>query len=111
MDHVRLWRMQQEFRWLLISLLAQFLLGMVANLWVVIPARHPGTHAANYFLGLLQGIPWALASSNLFLRLHIAVGVMLWVLATLLLIEAIRWHDRSMGSGCHGVGGHYGSGL
>lgn len=35
----------------------------------------------------------ALVHGNLFLQLHIAVGLVLWVFATLLVIAAIRGHD------------------
>lgn len=71
-------------------------LGMVTNLWVVIPVTHPGAHSRNYFVGLLQGIPWALVHGNLFLQLHIAVGLVLWVFSTLLVIAAIRGHRDGM---------------
>lgn len=93
MDHARLRQMKQGFLRLLILLGAQLLIGMATNLWVVIPVTHPGARAANYFFGLLQGIPWALVHGNLLLQLHIAVGLVLWVFTTLLVIAAIRGHE------------------
>ncbi|MGO8946739.1 MAG: hypothetical protein ACLQUY_03550 [Ktedonobacterales bacterium] len=36
---------------LLLLLAAQFLLGMVDNLFVQIPLQHPGSAAGNYFAG------------------------------------------------------------
>ncbi|RIV29235.1 hypothetical protein D2Q93_01300 [Alicyclobacillaceae bacterium I2511] len=78
----------------LILLVLQFLLGMVVNLWVVIPAIHPGAHPANYFAGLAQGIVWALVYGNAFLQLHIAVGIVLWLLSLLLIAWAILIRAR-----------------
>ncbi len=75
---------------LLILLGIQFLIGMMTNLWVVIPETHPGSNAPDYFLGLLQGIPWALVHGPLMLQLHIAVGLGLWVFSTLVAILAVR---------------------
>lgn len=91
-DGARL-RMRQGFGWQLVLLLTQFLLGMMVNLWVTIPSVHPGAYAANYFVGLLQGIPWALGHSNLFLQLHISIGLALWLMAMMLVIGAVRLHD------------------
>lgn len=90
MDQARFRQMRQGFLRLLILLGFQLLLGMVTNLWVTIPRTHPGTHAVNYFVGLLQGISWALVHGNLFLQLHLAVGLVLWVFSTLLVIAALR---------------------
>ncbi len=90
LDPARIRKMNQRFLRLLLLLGAQLLLGMVTNLWVVIPGTHPGAHAANYFVGLLQGIPWALVHGTLILQLHIAVGLVLWVFSTLLVIAALR---------------------
>lgn len=36
-------------------LLVQFLLGMVANLFVTLPAHHPGANASNYLAGVGSG--------------------------------------------------------
>ena len=92
MDHARLRKIKQGFLGLLLLLAVQLLLGMVTNLWVVIPGTHPGAQAAHYFVGLLQGIPWALVHGTLILQLHIAVGLILWVFSTLLGIAALRGH-------------------
>lgn len=58
-------------------LLAQFLLGMAVNLFVGIPAAHPGAAAHNYFGGLFAGIAWSIAHGPLLLALHVALGVAL----------------------------------
>ena len=36
-------------------LLIQYLLGMVVNVYVVLPGRHPGAGAGNYFSGAVAG--------------------------------------------------------
>lgn len=41
-------------------LLAQFVLGMAYNLFVTIPAHHPGAHPSNYLTGSAQSIGWAI---------------------------------------------------
>jgi hypothetical protein len=77
-------------RWLTACLAlmgVQLLLGMAVNLWVAVPARHPGAEAADYFGGLLQGIPWALVHAATLLQLHIVVGIVLWGLATVLAVS------------------------
>jgi hypothetical protein len=70
-------------------LLAQFVVGMVANLYVQIPRVHPGTEGATPFsenLGqTLAGLGWALAHGALTLRVHVALGLALG-LASLALV-------------------------
>lgn len=63
---------------------------MVVNLWVTLPASHPGANAANYFVGVVQGGVWALGTSDAALQLHILVGLLLFLGAILLLAAAIQ---------------------
>jgi hypothetical protein len=71
-------------------LLAQFLLGMVVNLWVTIPDHHPGFRPAEYFSGSAQSVTWAIAQSGLiWLIVHAALGLVLVLLALALLVMAI----------------------
>src|SRR5215469_6210335 len=49
---------------LLILLAAQFLVGMLVNLFVQVPAVHPGTNAPEYFSGVAQGVAWALFNAQ-----------------------------------------------
>ena len=41
-----------------VLLLFQYLLGMVVNVYVVLPGRHPGAGAGNYFTGAASGLAW-----------------------------------------------------
>jgi hypothetical protein len=40
----------------LLMLIAQFLLGMAVNLFVVIPKDHPGSNPPEYFSGVVQSV-------------------------------------------------------
>jgi hypothetical protein len=42
-------------------LLIQYLLGMVVNVYVVLPGRHPGAGAGDYFSGATAGLAWVVA--------------------------------------------------
>ena len=74
---------------LLWLLLAQFLAGMAVNLFVALPAVHPGVGAPGYFVGLARGLPWAALRGPVLLRVHVWVGVLLLAGATALLIMAV----------------------
>jgi hypothetical protein len=41
---------------LLIALIVQFLIGMLVNLFVTIPDRHPGSQPTEYFAGSFQSV-------------------------------------------------------
>ncbi|HEV2582634.1 MAG TPA: hypothetical protein VGT44_17380 [Ktedonobacteraceae bacterium] len=73
----------------LILLAAQFLIGMLVNLFVTVPAVHPGRDAPEYFSGVAQGIFWALLNSPLYLLLHVVVGLVLFLLSIVLLVMSI----------------------
>ncbi|MCL8209357.1 MAG: hypothetical protein K6V97_15005 [Actinomycetia bacterium] len=74
----------------------QFFIGMGVNLWVVLPSTHPGAHAARYFQGLWQGIPWALVHTNVLLQGHIVVSLILWLGAVGLMASAWGTRDRGL---------------
>jgi hypothetical protein len=61
----------------LLLLAAEFLIGMVVNLYVQIPAAHPGANASQYFPGVVQGVGWALTLSPLALLVHVVLGLLL----------------------------------
>ena len=70
---------------MLVLLAAQFLDGMIVNLYVQVPSAHPGADAADYFLGVVQGVVWALGHSTWSLVFHVALGLLL-VLASFFVI-------------------------
>ncbi|HEX6797146.1 MAG TPA: hypothetical protein VF116_05460 [Ktedonobacterales bacterium] len=83
----------RRYRVLLATILGllglQFLLGMLANLFVTVPTAHPGAHASEYFSGVAQDVVWALGNAVAALRLHVIVGLLLFLAALWLLVLAI----------------------
>src|SRR5437588_6530142 len=81
---------------LLILLATQFLVGMLVNFFVQVPTNHPGAFPSNYFVGVAQGVVWALFNAQWQLLIHVVVGLLLFVLSIVLLVLAIisrhgRW--------------------
>ncbi len=62
-------------------LLVQYLLGMVVNVFVVLPGKHPGASAGNYFGGAVSGISWVISSGPAWAAAHAAFGLALVLLA------------------------------
>jgi hypothetical protein len=66
-------------------LLVQYLLGMVVNVYIVLPGRHPGAGAGDYFSGAAAGLAWVVADGPAWAAAHAAFGSMimagLWALA------------------------------
>lgn len=68
-------------------LLIQAGIGMVVNLYVTIPARHPGARPSNYLSGSFHSVAWALAHGAIALAVHASLGL---ALAVLVIAIAIR---------------------
>lgn len=79
-----------------LMLVAQFLLGMAVNLFVVIPKNHPGSNPPEYFSGVAQSVTWALLNGHIFLILHAGFGLVLVFAAIGTLVQAIRSRTRSL---------------
>jgi hypothetical protein len=62
-------------------LLVQFLLGMAVNLYVVLPASHPGASASDYFTGAASGLGWVIPDGPVWAGVHAAFGLALVVAA------------------------------
>jgi hypothetical protein len=58
-------------------LLIQYLLGMVVNVYVVLPGRHPGAGAGNYFSGGADGLAWLISDGPGWAAAHAALGMAL----------------------------------
>ena len=80
---------------ILVFLAAQFLVGMLVNLFVQVPAVHPGANAPEYFSGVVQGVVWALLHAPLWLQLHTIVGLLLFIASLLLIGFAIAARRRA----------------
>jgi hypothetical protein len=74
-------------------LLIQYLLGMVVNLFVALPARHPGAGASDYVTGSASGLAWAISDGPAWAAAHAAFGMAL-ALAGLAAI-ALTWRRGS----------------
>ena len=92
---------QMVERWLrpltasaLLLLLIQFLMGMLANFFVVLPDQHPGSNASNYFAGVVQGDWWALGHGGWEVQIHVLVGLLLALASLTLLGLAIYLRRR-----------------
>jgi len=70
-------------------LLIQYLLGMAVNLFVVLPGRHPGAGARDYFAGAASGLAWVIPHGPAWAAAHAAFGLAL-VLAALAGIAVTR---------------------
>jgi hypothetical protein len=76
-------------------LLIQYLLGMAVNLYVVLPGRHPGAGARDYFAGAASGLAWVIPHGPAWAAAHAAFGLAL-VLAALAGIAAARGQGSRM---------------
>jgi hypothetical protein len=81
----------------ILLVLAQAGLGMVVNLYVTVPAHHPGAHSANYFAGSLHSVAWAIAHGAATLAIHTTLGLasVLFVVGTA--VHALRSGRRAVG--------------
>ena len=58
-------------------LLVQYLLGMVVNVYVVLPGRHLGAGTGDYFSGAVAGLAWVIASGPGWAAAHAVFGMAL----------------------------------
>ncbi len=58
-------------------LLIQYLLGMAVNLYVILPARHPGAGARDYFTGGASALAWVIPDGPAWAAAHAAFGLAL----------------------------------
>jgi len=80
---------------ILLLLAAQFLVGMLVNLYVQVPTVHPGANAPEYFSGVAQGVAWALLHAPLWLQLHTILGLLLFIASIVLIAFAIANRRRA----------------
>ena len=80
---------------ILVLLATQFLIGMLVNLFVVVPAHHPGSNPPEYFSGVVTGVLWVLGDGTLWLRVHAIIGLTLFLSALILLGLAIASRRRA----------------
>ena len=76
-------------------LLIQYLLGMVVNVYVVLPGRHPGAGASGYVSGTVAGLGWVVGDGPAWAAAHAAFGMALAALA--LAAVALGWRPGGTG--------------
>jgi hypothetical protein len=81
----------------ILLVLVQAGLGMVVNLYVTVPAHHPGARAANYFAGSLHSVTWAIAHGAPWLAVHATLGLVMVVVAVGAAVHAVRSGRRAVG--------------
>jgi hypothetical protein len=74
-------------------LAVQYLLGMAVNVFVMIPAKHPGANAGDYFSGAASGLDWVISSGPGWAAAHAAFGLAL-VVAAIAAVVLARGHGR-----------------
>lgn len=95
-------RRERSLRLLLVAaillVLCQAGLGMDVNLFVHVPAQHPGAHPGNYLSGSYQSVRWAVSHGQPALAVHAALGLALVVVAAWLAMRALRSSSRWVGA-------------
>ncbi|MGI8711942.1 MAG: hypothetical protein ACR2NR_01920 [Solirubrobacteraceae bacterium] len=64
-----------------VLVLIQVAIGMVVNLYVTVPAHHPGSRPDNYFSGSARSVAWAMAHGPVSLVVHATLGLALAIIA------------------------------
>ena len=77
-----------------LALVAQFLLGIVVNLFVTIPDQHPGANAPEFFTGIATAILWVIPHGAPMLTAHIVLGLVLVIAGLLNILWAPRMTSR-----------------
>lgn len=78
------------------AVLAQTGIGMVVNLYVEIPAHHPGAHPSSYFAGSARSVGWAISHGAASLAIHATLGLVVAVLAIAVAVSAVRGSTRAL---------------
>lgn len=79
-----------------VLVVVQIAVGMVVNLYVTVPAHHPGARPANYFSGSFRSVVWALGHGAVALVIHASLGLALVVVTLVLAVRAVRQAPRAV---------------
>lgn len=77
-----------------VLLAIQYLLGMAVNVFVVLPSRHPGAGASNYFAGAADSLAWVITSGPGWAAAHAVLGMALAAAALASIALARRQDGR-----------------
>ena len=75
-------------------LIVQFFAGMITNLYVTIPANHPGAGTNNFFTGAPAALGWAVPSGPAWLAVQAALGMALAAASLAFIVNAVRSRER-----------------
>jgi hypothetical protein len=78
----------------IVLVLVQSAIGMDVNLYVTIPAQHPGARAPEYLGGSARSVAWAVAHGSPALAVHAALGLALAVFVIAVVAYAVRLGHR-----------------
>lgn len=78
----------------LVLVLLQAGIGMAVNLYVTIPAHHPGAHPTNYLSGSYHSVIWAIGHGAVALAVHASLGLALFVMTVTVAIRALAVRRR-----------------
>lgn len=79
-----------------ILVLIQAAAGMVVNLYVAVPAEHPGARPSNYLAGSASSVGWAISHGTPALAIHATLGLALAVLAIWVAVRAAMLRQRTV---------------
>ena len=82
----------------MVLVLVQSGIGMDVNLFVVVPAQHPGARPSSYFGGSARSVAWAVAHGAPALVVHAVLGLALGLLVIGVAVYAIRLGRRPVGA-------------
>jgi hypothetical protein len=91
---VRSPRLRARAMVLSLLLVVQFFVGMITNLYVTVPARHPGADAHSYFTGAVRSVGWAISGGSAWLAIHAALGLLLALGSIEFIVFAARSRNR-----------------
>lgn len=82
----------------IVLLLAQAGIGMAVNLYVAVPAHHPGARPSDYFSGSLDSVVWAIGHGTAALAIHASLGLALVIVAAGAAVHGLRSGRRAAGA-------------
>jgi len=89
-------KLRRQATAVLVILAVQFLAGMLLNLFVTLPDKHPGSSGSMYFSRSWHSLAWALSGHGgwgLAIHAYLALGLVLGTLS--LFVNAVMHHSRS----------------
>jgi hypothetical protein len=79
-----------------ILVLIQAGIGMVVNLYVTVPAHHPGARPSNFLTGSASSVGWAISHGALALAIHATLGLAVIVVAIWVAVRAAMLRQRAV---------------